>query len=178
MEKRIEADSRDEVAKLRERVSQLMVLLNSAETRLKENRIKDTITELYSHHYFLGRMAEEIERTDRFNAEMACVMIGVRPINESALKDVARCLKRACRQYDIPARWSYGELVILLPSTDSGDAKAWSERFLGQLRGVPGLKGVTVALGFATYPRKDVIDGNAMLELAAAELHQKLDTQQ
>jgi diguanylate cyclase (GGDEF)-like protein len=148
-------------------VAQLSEQLAHAEARLREMGIADATTGLFSYRYFLGRMAEEVARADRFNLEVSCLMLGLDQPSFEGLLEVAGRLKDACRQYDIPARWGKHELVMLLPATDLDGAQTFAERFRLQIeeahRGHESLAGLTISIGVATYPRTGVEDAEQLL---------------
>ncbi|MEB3327723.1 MAG: GGDEF domain-containing protein [Candidatus Sericytochromatia bacterium] len=148
-------------------VAQLSEQLAEAEARLREMGISDATTGLFSYRYFLGRMAEEVARADRFNLEVSCLMLRVDLPSLEGVVEVAGRLKEACRQYDIPARWGQHELVMLLPATDLDGAQTFAERFRLQIeeahQGHASLPGLTISVGVAIYPRVGVEDAEQLL---------------
>ncbi|MEB3220527.1 MAG: GGDEF domain-containing protein [Candidatus Sericytochromatia bacterium] len=148
-------------------VGQLSEQLAQAEARLREMGIADATTGLFSYRYFLGRMAEEVARADRFNLEVSCLMFGLDQPSFEGLLEVAGRLREACRQYDIPARWGKHELVMLLPATDLDGAQTFAERFRLQVAEAysdhESLQGLTLSIGLATYPRTGVEDAEQLL---------------
>lgn len=165
----------DEIKQLRTQVEDLTAQLNTAEMRLREMGIADSITGLYSYRYFLGRVTEEVVRADRFNLEVSCILIGIDQPSFEGLLEVSRMLKESCRTYDIPARWSQNELITLLPATDLDGAQNFAERFRLAVQTAfaehASLAGLTVSLGVAAYPSAGLEEAQALLECANGALH-------
>lgn len=164
-----------ENALLKAQVADLTVQLANTERRLQEMGIADAITGLFSYRYFVGRMAEEVVRADRFNLEVSCLLVGLDTPSFEGLLEVSRMLKDSSRQYDITARWSQNELAMLLPATDLDGAQNVAERFRLSVeeafRDHPTLAGLTVSVGVASYPSATVEDAQQILEAADGALH-------
>lgn len=157
-----------ELAQLQAQVEQLKSQLENAEIRLREMGIADPITGLFSYRYFLGRIIEEVARADRFQLEVGCVMIGLDTPSFEGILEVSKMLKDTCRTYDIPARWGQNELAILMPATDNEGAQTFAERFRltveETFKSHPTLAGLTVSIGYATYPRAGIEEARQVLE--------------
>lgn len=163
-------DQEARIAQLVEQVTNLAAALDNAEARLKEMGIADPVTGLYSYRYFLGRVAEEVARADRFNLEIGCIMVGLDRAGFEGLLEVSKLLKEQARVYDIPARWGQNELIMLLPATDLDGAMTFAERFRIAVEGAfadhATLAGLTVSMGVSAYPANGVEDGQGMVEAA------------
>lgn len=165
-----------QLARLAEQVERLSAQLTQAEARLKDMGIHDLRTGLYSYRYLLGRAGEESARADRFGLEVSCLMIALDKPGFEGLLELARIIKEECRLYDVPARWGRHQLVMLLPSTDLDGALTFAERLRLKIEADfvnhPGVPGLTLSLGLATYPRGGVEDANSLVEAADAACHQ------
>jgi len=122
-----------------------MVKLNDELTKsnriFKQLALKDSHTGLYNHRY-LGEVIEaEFFRAKRYAHPLSLILIDVdyfKSINDVyghqfgdlILKQFARQLKMAVRQYDIVIRLGGEEFVVLSPSTCRADALALAERIL------------------------------------------------
>ena len=159
-----------QIATLVEQVANLAAALDNAESRLKEMGIADPTTGLYSYRYFLGRITEEVARADRFNLEIACIMVGLDRPDFEGLLEVARLLKEHSRVYDIPARWGQHELIALLPATDLDGAQIFAERLRLAVEAAcvdhPTVPGLTVSVGITTYPVAGVEDAEGIIQSA------------
>lgn len=157
-----------DIAQLQAQIEQLQAQLENAEIRLREMGIADPITGLFSYRYFLGRIMEEVARADRFGLEVGCVMIGLDQPSFEGILEIARLLKETCRTYDVPARWGQNELAIVMPATDEEGAQTFAERFRiiveETFREHPTLAGLTVSVGFATYPKAGIEEARQLLE--------------
>lgn len=175
MAKKTPSTPETEIAELKQQVAELTEQLTSAELRLREMSIADPLTGLYSYRYFLGRIAEEVSRADRFGLEVSCILLAIDTPSFEALLEISRLLKESCRTYDIPARWGQNELVMLLPATDIDGAQIFAERFRLQVESTyqahPSLAGLTVSLGVTAYPTPGIEDAQQLLEVANGALH-------
>ncbi|UUY04864.1 GGDEF domain-containing protein [Svornostia abyssi] len=93
------------------------------------------------------------------------------------LREVARAMRRACRDIDIPARYGGEELAVILPGADLDGAYELAERVrLGvEALRVPRLEGegviqVTASLGVSAVPTT-ANDGAALVAGADAALY-------
>ncbi len=165
-------DQAAEMAQLVATVEQLKTQVANAEMRLQEMGIADSVTGLFSQQYFWGRASEEIVRADRFQSELSCLVVGLDQPSFEALIELAHLFKDSSRQYDIPARWGKNDLVMLLPATDSDGVQTFAERFRLKVQDNflehPTLKGLTVSIGIATYPRSGIDDARRLVDSAAA----------
>ena len=164
-----------EIQKLRGQMETLAGQLAAAEARLREMGIADPITGLFSYRYFLGRITEEVARADRFGLEISCLFVALDTPSFEGLLEVARSMRDACRQYDIPARWGQHELAMLLPATDVDGAMTFAERLrigvANAFSSHPALPKLTISAGIATYPRDGVEDAQQLLEAASVALN-------
>jgi diguanylate cyclase (GGDEF)-like protein/PAS domain S-box-containing protein len=103
-----------------------------AETKLRA--ITDGLTGLYNHAHFYQRLAEEIERSKRYNHRFALVMMDVdafKHYNDShghqagdeTLRLIADCIRTGVRRSDIAFRYGGDEFVAILPHADSSRAQ-------------------------------------------------------
>jgi len=164
-----------EVAQLIAQVEALKKQLTNAEVRLREMGIADPMTGLYGYRYFLGRITEEVNRADRFNLEVSCLMVKIDQESFEGLLEIARIAKEECRMYDIPARWGQNELVILLPATDLDGGLVFAERMRLHVETDfahhETLAGLTVSVGVATYPVAGVEDAEQLVEAVDTAAH-------
>jgi diguanylate cyclase (GGDEF)-like protein len=170
------ANAISELEALKAENAELKSQLQNAEVRLREMGISDPITGLYSYRYLLGRLTEEVSRADRFKEKVSCIMIGLDKNSFEGLLQVSKLLKDSSRQYDIPARWSQNELVMLLPCTPMEGAKIVAERFCAHVKNTLSEYDLTVSVGVASYPYGDSIeDARMLVEAADAALHLAMD---
>jgi diguanylate cyclase (GGDEF)-like protein len=148
---------------------------------LERLSVTDRLTELYNHGYFLQRLEEEINRSDRFSHCMSLIMLDIddfkefndsygHPRGDDVLRSVSATIRGNLREMDIAARYGGEEFVVVLPETDSSGACAVAERIRSGIGGVDevpdgyGAHRRTVSIGVATFPQ----DGRSARELLEA----------
>jgi len=147
----------------------------------------DGLTELYNHRTFQGRLAQEVDRANRYARPLSLVMIDVddfksyndmygHPQGDTALRELARLLREASRTSDIVARYGGEEFAIILPETDCENAQKIGDRLREQveLYPFPGEERLprgafTISVGVATHTRTDTKE--ALLQSADAALY-------
>jgi diguanylate cyclase (GGDEF)-like protein len=106
---------------------------------LRDQRRQDGLTELFTAPYLTETCTRELNRGDRFNRPVGLLLLDVDGLGElnaahgnqagdAALRGIARAIKRATREYDLPARLAGGLFAVLLPETDLAAAQAVAER--------------------------------------------------
>ncbi len=128
---------------------QLAVLVDRATLKHKAGEfeqlsVTDALTGLLNRRYLEQRLNEEIKRSNRNGSPMSFLMIDVdefkayndnfsHPEGDKALQIVARCLRETLRGADVAARYGGEEFSILLPQTNSDEAKIIAERVREQV---------------------------------------------
>ena len=96
--------------------------------RLKLDGLTDPLTAVANRRFFERRMAEEVERWERHQEPLTCMLVDVdhfkhindrygHQIGDNALKRVAELLGQDLRGSDVLARYGGEEFVLLLPGT-------------------------------------------------------------
>jgi len=152
----------------------------------------DPLTETYNRRALADKLVQEIERANRYNTALACLMVDVdnfKHINDEhghlagdgVLRQLGAILRREQRTVDIVARYGGEEFVVLLPETQLAGARIFADRILKKVAGTDFGEGhrsihVTISVGIACYPDERVQDGEALLKLADQNLYKaKLD---
>lgn len=89
----------------------------------------DELTGLYNRRFFFERWEEEVERAQRYNRDLSCLLVdlnGFKRVNDllghskgdQLLRETASRLKAALRQSDLLARLGGDEFIVALPETD------------------------------------------------------------
>ena len=147
----------------------------------------DPLTEAFNRRALVEKLAQEMDRAQRYDTILACLMIDIdnfknvndthgHLIGDRILRQMANLLRREQRAVDIVARYGGEEFVILLPETGVTGARIFAERILrrvaGNEFGEPGHPvHLTTSIGVATYPDDRIDDGDGMLRLADENLY-------
>ena len=165
-----------------------------------ELAILDRLTGVVNHAYFLKRLAQEIERSNRYQLSLGLLMIDIdnfkaindtlgHPQGDEVLKRVAKLIKQGLRAIDLVGRYGGEEFIVLLPETGSAEGpggssgamvvaerirKAIEEEFHGSQKPMA----VTVSIGVATrrYPQDRDMDAQELVRLADEQLYKAKQT--
>ncbi|MFW6006300.1 MAG: diguanylate cyclase, partial [Candidatus Bipolaricaulota bacterium] len=99
------------------------------EEELKDQAIRDPLTELYNRRYFNETLRKEVERSERYSRPIAFLMIDVNRFKEindryshqtgdEVLREVAELLEDNVRDADTVVRYGGDEFLIMMPETD------------------------------------------------------------
>ena len=155
---------------------QIAVALERAEwqeraTQFQLMSITDPLTGLLNRRYLEERLTEELNRSQRYNYPMSCLMIDIddfksyndhngHQAGDVALKITAHALKAALRSADVACRYGGEEFCILLPQTSLSEAGVIAERMRQRVtetdypygRSQP-LGTVSVSIGISTFAK-------------------------
>ncbi|MCX5705489.1 MAG: GGDEF domain-containing protein [Candidatus Omnitrophica bacterium] len=135
---------------------------------LLDESIRDGLTGLFGHKYFMQKLEEEVERSKKSLSPLSLLMIDIdyfKKFNDTfghlegdmILTELAAMFKRFRReQVDLAARYGGEEFVILLPETSKENAKILAEELLNHAKKINTSKGVvTISIGIGCF------DGNS-----------------
>ena len=137
----------EERNKLEERVLRRTLELLVANSRLEQQATTDPLTELGNRRKMTLRIAEEIERGQRFGHTLSLLMIDIdhfKRINDHyghdagdrAIIAVAQVLRSMTRGMDTAARFGGEEFVLLMPETPLSVALEAAERLRVAIEGM------------------------------------------
>jgi len=172
---------------------QIAVALESAEwheraTQFQLMSITDPLTGLLNRRYLEERLSDELNRSERYNYSMSCLMIDIddfksyndrngHQAGDVALKITAHALKAALRSADVACRYGGEEFCILLPQTSITEAGVIAERIRQRVaeREYPfgksqPLGNVTVSIGISTLG-KHIDTGEKVIAAADRALY-------
>ena len=156
---------------------QVAVALERAEWQEKATEfqlmsITDLLTSLPNRRYLEVRLAEELNRSKRYDYPMSFLMIDIddfksyndlngHQAGDLALQISAHCLKAALRSADVAARYGGEEFCILLPQTPVHEAKVIAERIRQRVASTDyphgktqTLGSVTISIGVSTFTKE------------------------
>jgi len=153
---------------------QMAVALERAEwqeraTEFQLMSITDALTGLPNRRYLEERLAEELNRSKRYDYPMSFLMIDIddfkayndkngHQAGDLALQITAHCLKAALRAADVASRYGGEEFCILLPQTALAEAGTIADRIRHRVNGTHYPHGksqplgrVTISVGVSTF---------------------------
>ena len=171
------------------RIKQLHDHVARARAKLERLSVHDDLTGLFNYRYLHNRLSEEFKRAERYHDPLACIVVDIdrlqtinelagRELGDRVLAAVAEVLQRSVRDVDVVARFGGDEFLVILPSTHFAGSVTVAERIwreVGEasfaLSDKQNAK-VTLSLGVALFPSRDVRSKDALLRAADAALHQ------
>ena len=155
---------------------QVAVALERAEwqeraTEFQLMSITDALTALPNRRYLEERLAEELNRSKRYEYAMSFLMIDIddfkayndkngHQAGDLALQITAHCLKSALRSADVASRYGGEEFCILLPQTAIAEAAVIADRIRQRVATTQFPHGksqplghVTISVGVSTFAK-------------------------
>lgn len=171
------------------RVKRLHDHVARAKAKLERLSVHDDLTGLYNYRYLHNRMSEEFKRAERYHEPLACILVdidrlqslneaGGREFGDHVLAAAAEVVRHSVREVDVVARFGGDEFLVILPSTHFAGSVTVAERIWRETseatftpNGRDSTK-ITLSLGVALFPSRDVRSKDALLKAADAALHQ------
>jgi diguanylate cyclase (GGDEF)-like protein len=171
------------------RIKRLHDHVNTARAKLERLSVHDDLTGLYNYRYLHSRLNEEFKRAERYHDPLACIVIdidrlqssneaGGRAFGDVVVRAVADAIRRSVREVDVVARFGGDEFLVVLPSTHFAGSVTVAERIWREVgeRSFANELGrpisITLSVGVALYPSRDVRTKDALLRAADTALHQ------
>jgi two-component system, cell cycle response regulator len=183
-------DERELLARLHSmlRIKRAHDEVNHAKARLEQLAVRDELTGLYNYRYLHTRMSEEFKRADRYRDPLACAMIDIdhfkafndrfgHDVGDAVLAETAQRLQASVREIDVVARYGGEEFLLVLPSTHFSGALTVADRVWRSVAEAPfDIDGqpqqVTISVGVALFPSRDVKTKDQLLKAADRALYQ------
>lgn len=159
----------EDIEMLQAITDQAALAVNKAQ--LYEQAVTDSLTGLYIRRYFLAKLADELNRSERYQTPFSVVLSDVdkfknvndnygHPVGDIVLKAVAKNLQDRVREVDVVARYGGEEFILMLPQTEKEQAMLLANRLRETIQNysVDGVPPVTISLGVSSFPE----DGNDM----------------
>ncbi|MBX3269126.1 MAG: sensor domain-containing diguanylate cyclase [Sandaracinaceae bacterium] len=135
--------------------------------RLARLAVTDELTRAFNYRYHHLRLAEEVGRARRYGDAFSVLMMDLdhfkdvndrhgHQIGDEVLRGFVERLREEVREPDVVIRRGGEEFVLLMPSTDAGDAAQVAERIRAHVAAAPiatsgGGVPLTVSIGVATW---------------------------
>jgi two-component system cell cycle response regulator len=114
--------------------------VKKAHAKMAEMSTVDELTKLHNRRYFIEAMEGEFERANRYETEMALIMMDLdhfkevndthgHPAGDMVLSEIGRTLKELVRRNDIACRYGGEEFAVILPNVSRDNIYAAYERF-------------------------------------------------
>ena len=140
--------------------------------RLKNQSLRDPLTELYNSRQFYAQLEDEIGRSERYVHPLSLIFIdidGFKKVNDTyghmigdqVLLLIAQKMQRSLRLQDTAYRFAGDEFTIILPETTAENAKFVADRIKAEMEkesliiGDKEIAKITVSIGIAEYQRNE-----------------------
>jgi diguanylate cyclase (GGDEF)-like protein len=136
--------------------------------RLERLAVTDDLTRAYNHRYLSSRLPEEVGRARRYGDGFSLLMMDLdhfkrvndthgHGVGDEVLRGFVDRVRAEVREADVLIRRGGEEFVLLMPSTDAGEARAVADRIRARVAERPivtatgGDVPLTVSIGIATW---------------------------
>jgi len=157
------------------------------ESQLRELSTTDGLTKLFNRRHLDDSLDVELKRARRYKMDVSILMFDVdhfKRFNDEhghdqgdrVLQTLAKVMRDAVREVDIPCRYGGEEFLIILTNTPANGALVIAERLRQSVEEtlIDGLR-VTISIGVASFPAIDVESPEKFIELADAALYRAED---
>lgn len=158
-------ESTSEIYKLMSNYLALFIQNKTLSAKVLMNTDTDALTGLNNHRKFQELLAAELDRARRTNTQTSIVIFDINNISQinrdfgaakgdEIIKLVADKIKEGIRSNDSAARYGGDEVAIILPETNSSEAKYLAEYLTYSLSCclVDDVGPIKVSVGIATFP--------------------------
>jgi two-component system, cell cycle response regulator len=169
------------------RVKEMHDRVLSIQRELERLVVSDPLTGLYNRRYLIERLAQEMNRIDRYGGTLVFAMIDLdefKPVNDRyghvfgdrLLRAVASEISRSLRTPDVAARYGGDEFGVILPHTQPEGALRVCERIRKAVEQLAVNAGdapvsVTSTLGVADYPAEGISTAEELIHAADEALY-------
>ncbi len=162
----------------------LSMAFNNAITHQQMQRLAalDSLTGIYNRRFGYSRIQEEFSRSIRSGASLSLIMLDIdhfkvvndtygHIVGDKIIVSITKTINGAIREGDVLIRYGGEEFLCVLPGANQHDSQMIAER-IRIMVGDSILKWndqevkVTVSLGTATYPNKDINDIQQLINTA------------
>jgi len=163
--------------------SSLAEAVARANHELREQSIRDPLTELFNRRHMLSCLDRELERGQKEQHNVTVLLLdldGFKRVNDrlghaegdAALRRVGRALRETARVTDSVGRFGGDEFIVILPGTGKESALLLAERMLIRLRGLEDHKLLSSSIGCSTLEPNGDTDREGLLRKAGVALEE------
>ncbi len=181
--------SQDEIGELSAAFNVMSKNIRNDRQKLTALTITDEKTGLYNFRYFKQEIGEEMKRAERYGRNLALVILDIdffkhyndtngHSMGDLLLKELSTLLKESVRETDIVARFGGEEFVLLLPETARPLAFKLADNIRLRIKNQvfpmeekQPHKDLTVSMGVAAYPSKNIVSPDSLIEKADQALY-------
>lgn len=156
-------------------------LLSLNEALLREQAIRDHLTNLFNRRYLEETLQREIQRAVRKQTSLGIIMLDVddfKHINDTlghsagdtVLKELGKLLGNYIRQSDIACRYGGDEFLLVLPDASQEVTLERAEILRSEVKQIKSPVSFTLSLGVAFFPVNG-IDSETLLKAADSALY-------
>jgi len=155
---------------------------------LKQQVIRDSMTQLYNHHHFRQLLQNELARAERYKRPLSLLFCDIdhfKAINDTfghlagdrVIKALATKLRMETRESDHAARYGGEEFAVILPETTIEDAKVIAERLRSEIESMDITYGgnsifISLSFGIADLTDNKPADIDELISRADKALYQ------
>jgi diguanylate cyclase (GGDEF)-like protein/PAS domain S-box-containing protein len=184
--KRIENNLQDAHQRLKVHVREIEAL----QEKLREQAIRDPLTELYNRRFLEETLEREVARAIRNRSDLCLAMIDVDYFKEfndryghkagdAILQSLGRMLGNTTRTADIACRYGGEEFIVVMPGASLAAARKraeeWRIEFQNVVDAAPEYaRSATISIGLASFPEHGG-DSETLVDAADRALYQAKD---
>ena len=181
-------NARAELSKLSVEFINNSIQQNKEMDALKQQVIRDSMTQLYNHHHFRQVLQSELSRAQRYKRPLALLFGDIdhfKAVNDTyghlagdrIIKALATKLRMETRNSDHAARYGGEEFAVILPETTKEGAILIAERLRSEIESMDITYGgnsisVTLSFGIADFTDNKQADIDELISRADKALYQ------
>jgi diguanylate cyclase (GGDEF)-like protein len=153
-----------------ERLQVQLAEIEALHTQLREQALRDPLTNLFNRRHLDDSLKREIHQAGRYRRELSILMLEIdsfktyndtygHAAGDEVLRKVAKLIVNSTRAGDIACRYGGDEFILILPDANLEAAELCAERLrddaeqlVVQYQGQT-LPGITFSIGLAVYPQ-------------------------
>ena len=184
--------AREELINLSTDVMQNLLEQKREIESLRQQTIRDGLTNLFNYQRFHESLEQEINRAKRYKLQLSVIFADIdffKAVNDNyghlagdySLKRIADCLKNSLREPDSAARYGGEEFAFILPETGTENAFVVAERLRKNIESMEidyegEIIPVTMSFGIASLDIVNDVSKNDLIKKADSALYQAKKT--